>query len=222
MSGYLLLRNVTVVAALAFPGPASSLPNAREHTIAQFPTTVEEAMALYEGEVRDWADGPVNLIILEEEEDIWDDLDNDEQRRRFIAWFWDRRDNELRDDEHPARSAFYAGVAEANKRFTEIPRGWRTDRGRVWVMFGQPTVIRSDMDDENLQWNYFSPGLQRLLAFNNAAGEFDVYFWREQPRGYRITGGVAPGAWPAYVQRVMEFVRRAMIQDPDLEFQPGQ
>lgn len=98
-----------------------------------------------------------------------------------------------------------------------LPRGWRTDRGHVWVMFGRPTTIRSDFEDENTTWNYFAPGLGRQLAFDNAAGEFDVYLSSQRPRSYRIAGGVAPGAWPACVLRVMEFVRQSLVIQPDLE-----
>ena len=144
------------------------------------------------------------------------------QRRRFIGWFWARRDDDLRDNLHPPKMEVYARVAEANKRFTEVPRGWRTDRGRVWVMFGRPTNIRADFGDESATWNYFAPGLQSLLAFNNEAGEFNVNFSRvaqfEIRTSYRITGGVGPGAWPAYVLRVMDFVRQTMVTYPDLEW----
>ena len=85
-------------------------------------------------------------------------------------------------------------------------------------MFGQPTAIRSDFEDENTTWNYFAPGLQRQLGFDNDAGEFNVYFSRLPPRSYRIAGGVAPGAWPPYVLRMMEFARQSMVVQPDLEW----
>jgi GWxTD domain-containing protein len=200
---------------------ALAMSDAVERPTGQFPTTAAEAIALDEGDVGDWADGPMSLFILEGEEEIWDGLENDAQRRRFIGWFWARRDEDLRDNVHPIKMETYGRVAEANKRFTELPRGWRTDRGRVWVMFGRPTTIRSDFEDENTTWNYFAPGLGRQLAFDNAAGEFDVYFSRQRPRSYRIAGGVAPGVWPAYVLRVMEFVRQGLVVNPDLKWTRG-
>ncbi len=213
----------TMAIAAGLIGVPSALPMSAsaERAAGQFPTTTEEAIALDEDDLSKWADGPMSLFILEEEQEIWDGLENDDQRGRFIGWFWARRDEDLRDNLHALKMEVYARVAEANKRFTGLPRGWRTDRGRVWVMFGRPTTIRSDFEDENTTWNYFAPGLGRQLAFDNAAGEFDVYFSRQRPRSYRIAGGVAPGAWPPYVLRVMEFVRQSLVIRPDLKWTRG-
>ena len=91
-------------------------------------------------------------------------------------------------------------------------------------MFGQPDAVRSDFGDEAATWNYFAPGLQRQLAFNNEAGDFNVYFSRRDGsarRSYRISGGVGPGAWPAYVLRVMELVRQTMVTYPEMEWRRG-
>ncbi len=212
---------MALAAITVSPASTALLPHGEESVPTQFPTGAEEARALDESEAANWADGPIQLILLDEENEIWEALDDDEQRRRFIAWFWSRRDDDLRDPVNPAKFGFYSRVAEANRRFTELPRGWRTDRGRVWVMFGRPTTIRADFEDENTTWNYFAPGLGRQLAFNNAAGEFDVHFSRLPPRSYRIAGGIAPGAWPAYVLRVMEFARQGMMVRSDLVWTGG-
>ena len=219
------LPMMTIAAGLICVPSALPMSAAAERATGQFPTTAEEAIALDEADVSKWADGPMSLFILEDEQTIWDGLENDEQRRVFIGWFWARRDEDLRDNLHELKMEVYARVAETNKRFTELPRGWRTDRGRVWLMFGRPTTIRSDFEDENATWNYFAPGLQRQLAFNNEAGEFNLYFSRvarrEARTSYRITGGVGPGAWPGYVLRVMEFVRQTMVTCPEMEWRRG-
>ena len=189
----------------------------------QFPTDPREAYELDESNVGTWAEGPTRLIILTEEKEIWDGLETDEQRRRFITWFWARRDNNPRDTSHPIKAAFYLRVAEANKRFSEIPRGWKTDRGRVWLIFGKPTLIRENFNGDQLVWNYFAPGMEGILGFDSAAGEFNIYFSRvpRRTRAYRIDGGLAPGAWPAYVQRAIQFVRETMVVNRTLEFSPS-
>ncbi len=217
-----MLPIMAIAAGLLCVPSASPMPVSTAPATSQFPTTAEEAIALDEGDnVGKWADGPMSLFILEEEEEIWDGLENDEQRRRFIGWFWARRDDDLRDNEHPIKMEVYTRIAAANQRFTNIPRGWRTDRGRVWIVFGQPTTIRSDFEDRNTTWNYFAPGLGRQLAFNNEAGEFNVYFTRTPPRSYRINGDLGRGIWPPYVLRVMEFVRQTMVTYPDMDWRRG-
>lgn len=215
------LPTMAIAAGLICAPAALPMSDAAERTTGQFPTTAGEAIALDEADVDEWDRGPMSLFILEDERAIWDSLGSDEQRRRFIGWFWARRDDDLRDAVHPLKMEVYARIAEANKRFNELPRGWRTDRGRAWVMFGRPTTIRSDFEDENTTWNYFAPGLGRQLAFDDAAGEFNVYFSRERPRSYRIAGGITPGIWPAYVLRVMEFARQGLVVQPDLKWTRG-
>jgi GWxTD domain-containing protein len=180
-------------------------------------------MRLYEGDVelKKWADGPVQLIMLGDEKDVWEDLESDEQRRSFVDWFWARRDNDLRDAVNPVMMAFYTRVGEANGRFTGIPRGWKTDRGRVWSVLGGPDRARTGTEDEDETWNYWAPGLEPVLGHSAQAGELNIYFARRDLRTYRIAGGVGPGVWPPYVLRVLEFVNQAMIASPDLEFSPG-
>lgn len=180
-------------------------------------------MRLYEGEVEleKWADGPAQLIMLQDEKEVWEDLENDEQRRSFVDWFWARRDNDLRDPVNPVMMAFYTRIGEANGRFTGIPRGWKTDRGRVWSVLGGPDRVRTGMEDEDETWNYWAPGLEPVLGHSAQAGELNIYFARRDQRTYRIAGGVGPGVWPPYVLRVLEFVNQAMIANPDLEFLPG-
>ncbi len=202
---------------------ASSLAISNVRASGQFPRGVGEAMRMYEGDVEleKWADGPVQLIMLADEKDIWEDLESHEQRRSFVDWFWARRDNDLRDPANPVMMAFYTRVGEANGRFTGIPRGWKTDRGRVWTVLGRPDRVRTDTEDENETWNYWAPGLEPVLGHNAEAGELNIYFARRDLRTYRIAGGVGPGVWPPYVLRVLEFVNQAMIASPDLEFRPG-
>ena len=199
---------------------------ARAHSTAssQFPKTVGEAMRLYEGDVElsKWADGPVQLIMLEEERDRWKELGSDPERRSFIDWFWLRRDDDPRDPVNPVMMAFYGRVGEANGRFTGMPRGWKTDRGRVWAVLGQPDRVRTDTRDENEVWNYWVPGLEKVLGHDAEAGEMNIYFARQDLRTFRIAGGVGPGVWPPYVQRVIKLVNEAMIANPGLEFSPGQ
>ena len=236
MNGSAGSPSIALAAGLICLLPASPLDVPKEGVPGQFPTTAEEARALDESEPAKWADGPVQLIFLEEEEEIWGELDNDEQRRRFIALFWARRDEDLRDRVNPAKFGFYSRVAEANQRFTDLGRGWRTDRGRAWIVLGQPDRIRTDFEDANTTWTYFALELQLEHSIDDQPGELDVHFSRvrwfsnrtgsgwpainnpEDPLGsYRITGS-SLGGWPRYVLRAMDFVRRTMVANPDMQW----
>lgn len=188
-------------------------------TPAQFPTDPAEAMRVYETEVdvEDWADGPVSYIMLEDEKDVWEDLEENVDRREFIRWFWLRRDPDTRDQRNPFQEGFYTRVATANDRFPGIPRGWKTDRGRVWIVFGRPDNIARRGNGDVWTYNTGSGG---DISFASYQGEFQVGFEQVEVTQYIIAGGVGPGAWPAYVLQAIDVVNRNAIQNPDLEFEP--
>lgn len=184
---------------------------------AQFPTDPVEAMRTYENvEPDDWEDGPVEYLLLKSERDIWNDLETDEQKRRFIRWFWERRDEDLRDDRNPFMEDFYTRVAEANRRFSGFPRAWKSDRGRVWCVLGRPGNIKQDVATELEIWTYHTYG--GILQSVSAMGELQIAFVRTDTATWSIYGGVGRGAWPPYVLQAIDIVNRALIANPDLEF----
>ena len=116
--------SAAICAALLLPAGVALPQRARE-----FADSGHEVASYFEGgqlELKDWKDGPVEYIMLPYERDEWRELDNDEHRRQFIAWFWGRRDLDARDDQHEFRTGFYQRVAYANQRFRGFPRGWRS------------------------------------------------------------------------------------------------
>jgi len=181
----------------------------------QMPTDPAEAMLFFEEDVEDWADGPVEYILLRDEREIWRGLENDDERRDFIAWFWDRRDEELRDRVNPFKEGFYTRVASANKRFAGFPRGWRSDRGRVWVILGRPDSMRpGGLRTET--WTYYTYG--GILKTSSYMGEMSVGFAQVDVANWEVYGGIGPGAWPAYVLSAFEIINHALIVNPSLEW----
>lgn len=184
---------------------------------AQLPTEPAEAVRVFENEAgaEEWADGPVQYLFTKEEHDIWDDLETDEERRDFRNWFWERRDPDLRDRRHPFLEDFYTRVATANERFSGFPRGWRSDRGRVWVTLGRPDGVSAGGLDTAV-WSYSTYG--GILRSSSFMGEMKVAFVQVEPSRWQIAGGVGPGAWPPYVLQAFDAVNRALIVNPDLEW----
>ena len=182
---------------------------------AQMPTDPSEALRVFEEDIRDWDDGPVQYLLTNEEHEIWKELDNDEQRRDFIQWFWDRRDDDLRDRQHPFKEGFYTRVAVANKRFPGFPRGWKSDRGRVWITLGQPDGITAG-GLTNSVWRYDTYG--GILKTSSYLGEMQVGFLQVDTSRWEIAGGIGPGAWPIYLVRAFDIVNLAVIENPDLEW----
>ena len=87
---------------------------------------------------KDWLDKDVTYIITDEERKAFKKLATDDERERFIEEFWRRRDPDPDTDENEFKEEYYERIAYANEHFASGIPGWKTDRGRIWIMFGKP------------------------------------------------------------------------------------
>ena len=90
-----------------------------------------------------WIDEDVSLIITDEERKIFISLQTDEEREQFIEGFWYRRDPDPDTDVNEYREEHYQRIAYANEHYTSGIPGWKTDRGRIYIMFGKADQIES-------------------------------------------------------------------------------
>ena len=90
-----------------------------------------------------WLDEDVTYIITNEERAAYKALKTDEEREQFIEQFWLRRDPTPDTVENEFKEEHYARIAYANERFASGIPGWRTDRGRIYILYGKPTEIES-------------------------------------------------------------------------------
>jgi GWxTD domain-containing protein len=90
-----------------------------------------------------WLDEDVRWIISDEERSAFKQLSNDEERDQFIESFWQRRDPTPDTVENEFKEDHYARIAYANEHFAAGIPGWKSDRGRIYIMFGKPDEIES-------------------------------------------------------------------------------
>ncbi|HUA14555.1 MAG TPA: GWxTD domain-containing protein [Verrucomicrobiae bacterium] len=90
-----------------------------------------------------WLDEDVVYIITPEERAAFKQLSNDEERDNFIEAFWQRRDPTPDTEENEYKEEHYARIAYANEHFAAGVPGWKTDRGRIYIMYGKPDEIDS-------------------------------------------------------------------------------
>lgn len=90
-----------------------------------------------------WKDEDVRWIITDEERKTFDSLKTDDEREQFIEQFWLRRDPDPDTDVNEYREDYYQRIAYANEHFTSGIPGWKTDRGRIYIMFGKADQIES-------------------------------------------------------------------------------
>ena len=85
-----------------------------------------------------WLDEDVRWIITDEERAAFKQLSNDEERDNFIEAFWQRRDPTPDTEENEFKEEHYRRIAYANEHFAAGVPGWKTDRGRVYIVYGKP------------------------------------------------------------------------------------
>jgi GWxTD domain-containing protein len=82
-------------------------------------------------------------IITKEEEKLFKSLSQAE-RPAFIEEFWKKRDPEPETEENYFKELYFSRMAYANERFRAGKPGWLTDRGRIYILLGQPDYINEN------------------------------------------------------------------------------
>ncbi|MCH8819383.1 MAG: GWxTD domain-containing protein [Acidobacteria bacterium] len=124
-----------------------------------------------------WLNEAVTLIIAEEEEEVFSNLTTPEEKERFIEQFWYRRDPDPNTPINEFRDEHYRRIAFANERFQSGVAGWKTDRGRIYIIHGPPDEIVS-----------YPSGGRYLRQGHEGGGSTSTYpfeVWR-----YRHLGGL--------------------------------
>ncbi len=90
-----------------------------------------------------WLKEDVLYIISDEERSVFEGLTTPEEKEQFIEQFWFRRDPDPRTAHNEFKEEHYRRIAYANEKFTSGNPGWMTDRGRIYIIHGEPDAIVS-------------------------------------------------------------------------------
>jgi len=91
-----------------------------------------------------WLDQEVVYIIKPLERDVFLKLQSDRERDLFIEAFWRHRDPNPGAKENAFKKEHYRRLDHANTYFgrsAPLP-GWKTDRGRIYIILGEPDDIQ--------------------------------------------------------------------------------
>jgi len=92
---------------------------------------------------RQWLQEDVVYIISPEERNAFLQLDTNEEREQFIEQFWLRRSSNPDLPDNDFKEEHYRRIAYANEHYASGIPGWKTDRGRMYIMWGPPDEIDS-------------------------------------------------------------------------------
>ena len=92
---------------------------------------------------RTWLEEDVVYIITPDERNAFLQLETNEEREQFIEQFWLRRSSNPDLPDNDFKEEHYRRIAYANEHFASGIPGWKTDRGRIYIIWGKPDEIES-------------------------------------------------------------------------------
>ncbi len=149
-----------------------------------------------------WLSDEVPYIITNEERAAFKKLTTDDEREAFIENFWELRNPNPGSPENEFKEEYYRRIAYANEHYASGIPGWKTDRGRIYIMYGPADEI----DDHPSGGQYQRP-------FSEGGGETSTYpfeDWR-----YRYIDGIGENV-------ILEFVDTTMTGEYHLTMDPGE
>jgi GWxTD domain-containing protein len=100
-----------------------------------------------------------------EEKLMWSSMKGTEAKKMFLSKFWTDRDPDPATPNNELYEVFMRRVAAANEQFrTSYRPGWKSDRGRVYIVYGPPDLVQRNNGDSDTKphetWTYDSlPGV---------------------------------------------------------------
>jgi GWxTD domain-containing protein len=155
-----------------------------------------------DSQYKKWLDQDVIYIISPEERSAFLHLSTNEEREQFIEQFWQRRNPDPESPENTFKEEHYRRIAYANERFASGIPGWRTDRGKIYIMWGPADEIESHPSGGS----YDRPA-------NEGGGQTSTYPF-EQWR-YRYLEGIGNDV-------ILEFVDPSMTGEFHLTMDPSE
>ena len=155
-----------------------------------------------ESAYKKWLSDEVPYIITDQERAAFKKLSTDDEREQFVEQFWERRNPNPGSPENEFKEEYYRRIAYANEHYASGIPGWKTDRGRIYIMYGPPDEIESHPSGGT----YIRPP-------EEGGGETATYPF-EQWR-YRYIDGIGSNI-------ILEFVDPTMTGEYRLTMDPGE
>lgn len=155
---------------------------------------------LAERQYKEWLEQEVVWIMSKAERQRFEKLKTDPQRDEFIEQFWKDRDPTPGTAKNEYKEQHYQRLKSATENFKEGIPGWRTDRGRVYIIHGPPVSQNVQADREIWTYNsnpyaeYYKGPIS--LVFERGAEAFQERLLSDSEEARRRQAQI-PGRTPA-------------------------
>src|SRR5450432_1142931 len=151
---------------------------------------------------KQWLSEDVIYIISPAERQSFLQLETNEEREQFIEQFWLRRSATPDLPDNDFKEEHYRRIAYANEHFASGIPGWRTDRGRIYIIWGKP----DETDSHPTGGTYDRP-------MDEGGGSTTTYPWESWR--YRYMEGIGENV-------IWEFVDPSGSGEYHLTMDPGE
>jgi len=121
------------------PPPQTLTKEQRKEQKQKARKTLKELDSQY----KQWLNEDVIYIISPEERNAFLQLDTNEEREQFIEQFWLRRSSNPDLPDNDFKEEHYRRIAYTNEHYASGIPGWKTDRGRMYIMWGPADEVDS-------------------------------------------------------------------------------
>jgi GWxTD domain-containing protein len=133
---------------IAPPVPAQDAPDPKAPPVPQKldkeqKRKIKKSLKELDTPYKQWLNEDVVYIISPEERQAFLQLETNEEREQFIEQFWLRRSNNPDLPDNDFKEEHYRRIAYANEHFASGIPGWKTDRGRMYIMWGPADEVES-------------------------------------------------------------------------------
>ncbi|HEX2666057.1 MAG TPA: GWxTD domain-containing protein [Candidatus Acidoferrum sp.] len=104
---------------------------------------IKQTLKELDNAYKQWLTEDVIYIITPEERNAFLQLQTNEEREQFIEQFWLRRSSNPDLPDNDFKEEHYRRIAYANEHYASGIPGWKTDRGRMYIMWGPPDEVDS-------------------------------------------------------------------------------
>ena len=146
-----LIANLALCSLLTLPLPAqesqsqnpAAAPAPAGKMTKEQKAKLKKSLKELETPYKTWLNEDVVYIISPEERTEFLRLSTNEEREQFIEAFWLRRSTNPDLPDNDFKEEHYRRIAYANEHYASGIPGWRTDRGRIYIIWGKPDEIEA-------------------------------------------------------------------------------
>jgi GWxTD domain-containing protein len=143
LAAYVLLLLPVAGQQAQAPDPNPPAPPQNQKLTKDQKQKMKKTLKELDNSFKTWLNEDVTYIISPEERTAFLQLETNEEREQFIEQFWLRRSANPDMPDNDFKEEHYRRIAYANEHYASGIPGWKTDRGRIYIIWGAPDEIES-------------------------------------------------------------------------------